>query len=181
MIKYALINIQVCNAIHVRFFIRNFVMGPSSRFFVGNSMWVLVYVSLSVGIYVPFYGVLIIKSIKLSKSTIRSLKKKSPKVLFATCRFKRCILKNGGRCGRDRRVVGNLIAKHHWNLCNQCLSPLKLCVLDTTLCDKIVTCARSVVFCGYSFPPPYTWDIVETGVKHPNHNLTLYTQICNPE
>ena len=58
----------------------------------------------------------------------------------------------GGRCGRDRMIYNYL--------CNQSISPLTLWVwipfrwgvLDTTLCDKVlsVSCDRSVVFSGYS-------------------------------
>ena len=61
-------------------------------------------------------------------------------------------------------------------ICNQCISPLTLCVwiplrqgvLVTTLCDKSfsVSYGRMVVF----WLPQYNWNIIESGVKH--HKLT---------
>jgi hypothetical protein len=74
-------------------------------------------------------------------------------------------------------------------LCNQCLSPLTLWVriplgqgvLDTTLCEKDcqwITAGQWVFFWVLRFhPPPYNWNIVESGFKHhnPNPDLTLST------
>ena len=65
-------------------------------------------------------------------------------------------------------------------LCNQFLSPLMLWVqiplrwgaLDTTLCDKVCQWLAT----GRWFSPPikltaqYSWNIVESGIKHHNHN-----------
>ena len=69
-------------------------------------------------------------------------------------------------------------------LCNQWLSPLKLWVWIPLMmrCTRYnimwkslsVTCCRLVVFPVYSgfihWPPRYSWNIVESGVKHHNHN-----------
>jgi hypothetical protein len=67
-----------------------------------------------------------------------------------------------------------------------------LCVLDTTLCDKVsVTCDGYLVLLDYSgffhlynWLPPYNWDIVEIGAKHHKPNpkpyaiTFLYVIIC---
>jgi hypothetical protein len=64
-------------------------------------------------------------------------------------------------------------------------------LLDTTLCDKVCHAEiyliqhyvikfvidRSVVFSGcfgFHWPPQYSWNIVESGVKHHNSNPVLY-------
>jgi hypothetical protein len=69
--------------------------------------------------------------------------------------------------------------------------PLRLGVLNTTLCDKVcpwLVAGRSVVFSGYSnflhqwnWPPRHNWNIVESGIKHHNppyryiHSTTYLT------
>ena len=71
-------------------------------------------------------------------------------------------------------------------LCNQCLSPPKLWVWNPFMaCStwynvmwySLSTCNRSVVFSAYSgflhqwnWSPRYSWNIVESGCKHHNHN-----------
>ena len=79
-------------------------------------------------------------------------------------------------------------------LCNQCISPLTLwgripfrrCVLDTTLCEKVtMTCCSSGGFLVVLRCPPlnktwqsrYSWNIVESGVKHHNSNPFRELQI----
>jgi hypothetical protein len=75
-------------------------------------------------------------------------------------------------------------------LCNQCLPPLKLWVrtplrrgvFDRTLCDSFsTTCTRSVIFSGFftnkTLPPPHSWNIVESGVKHHNFKFE-YESSC---
>jgi hypothetical protein len=74
---------------------------------------------------------------------------------------------------------------------NSCLSSLQLLVLfllmvkdilDTTLCDSLsTTCGRSVVFSGYSdflhqwnWLLQYSWNIVESGIKHYSANPNRY-------
>jgi hypothetical protein len=61
-------------------------------------------------------------------------------------------------------------------LCNHCLLPLKLWVriLWTGVLSLSLTCGRSVVSLGYSgflhrknLLPRYSWNIVESDVKHP--------------
>ena len=68
-------------------------------------------------------------------------------------------------------------------LCNQCLLPLTLWVqiplrsgvLDIALCDKI----RQWLVAGRWFPQPknwppwYSWNIVESGIKHHNPNTII--------
>jgi hypothetical protein len=91
----------------------------------------------------------------------------------------------GGCCGRDHMVIGFTTILH---LCNQCPSPLMLCiripfrqgVLDTTLCDKV--CQWLVQDGGFlRFPPPIkltTRNIVESGIKHHNPNPIWYVFSC---
>ena len=65
-------------------------------------------------------------------------------------------------------------------LCNECLSPLMLwveiprrqVVLDTTLCDKLVSGFLKVLpfLPPISWLPWYSWNIVESGIKHHNPN-----------
>ena len=58
--------------------------------------------------------------------------------------------------------------------------PLWCSVLHTTLCDNVsVTWGRSVVFYVYSgfphqynWPPRYSWNIIESGVKHHKPRIT---------
>jgi hypothetical protein len=47
-----------------------------------------------------------------------------------------------------------------------------------------VICGKSVIFSGYSgfllqynWPPRYNWNIVESGVKHHNHNIFAYIDL----
>jgi hypothetical protein len=80
-------------------------------------------------------------------------------------------------------------------LCHQCLSPLTLwvrilrmvrCTLYTIMWLSLsVTCGRSVVFSRYSdffhqlnWPPQYSWNIVESGIKHlnPYHYSSYYSR-----
>ena len=77
-------------------------------------------------------------------------------------------------------------------LCNQCLSPLTLRVwiqlrrgvLDTALCDKFVSdlwqvggFLRALRFIiQYHGPPRYSWNNVESGVKHHTH-ITWYLDL----
>ena len=55
--------------------------------------------------------------------------------------------------------------------------PLRRCVLDTTLCDKVCQwlAAGRWVSPGclhqYNWPPQYSWTIVKSGVKHHNPKL----------
>ena len=71
-------------------------------------------------------------------------------------------------------------------LCNQCLSslvlwvqiPLRRGVVDTTLCDKVCQWLATGQWFSpgtpffstneYNWLPQYNWNIVESGVKHPN-------------
>ena len=82
-----------------------------------------------------------------------------------------------GCCHRDHMLVGFsttcAISAYHHLSCE-----FKPCswwgVLDTTLCEKVCQWRdRPVVFSGYSgflhqqnWPPRYSWNIVESGVKH---------------
>ena len=88
--------------------------------------------------------------------------------------------------GCDHMVIGFTTTLH---LCNQCPSPLMLCiripfkqgVLDTTLCDK--ACAGQCFFPTFlsHFPPPINLtarNIVESGVKHHNPNPIWYVISC---
>jgi len=80
---------------------------------------------------------------------------------------------------RDRMVVG-----FTYTHAKQCLSPLQLWVrmpggvLDTTLCDKLISDLQGVgdFPCVLRFPPSippwYNWNIVESGDRHRNP-LTL--------
>ena len=75
--------------------------------------------------------------------------------------------------GRDRMVVG-----FSTTYAISAISPLTLWVRIPFMarCTQYnimwwslgVNCDRSVVFSGYSFPPPKNWYIFESGVKHQN-------------
>jgi hypothetical protein len=83
-------------------------------------------------------------------------------------------------------------------LCNQCLPPLTLWVrisfsrgvLDTILCDKVCQWLATGRWFSPStpvsstnktaWPPRYNWNIVESGVKHHNHQPNrYYTRVCS--
>ena len=65
-------------------------------------------------------------------------------------------------------------AYHHWSCDFKPHSSVRRGVLDTTLCDKVlsVTC-YSDFFRVLQFPPQYSWNIVESDVKHHKANLTI--------
>jgi hypothetical protein len=69
-------------------------------------------------------------------------------------------------------------------LCNRWLSRISIMARCTwynfTWISLLVTCDRSVIFSGYSgflhqynWPSRYNWNIVESGVKHHNHNPVI--------
>ena len=90
----------------------------------------------------------------------------------------------------DREPLWSYASWIYNYMCNRCLSPLKLWVqilirrgvLNTTLCNKVCQwLVTSHSLSGHGFlwvlPPPikltatYSWNIVESGVKHHNSNL----------
>jgi len=52
-------------------------------------------------------------------------------------------------------------------------TPLMWGVLDTTLCDKVCQWLATVVFSGY-WLPQYSWNIVESGIKHYKSPLPIF-------
>jgi len=58
------------------------------------------------------------------------------------------------------------------------LNPAHDEVYSIQYCDKVcVTCGRLVIFTGYSgFLHQKNWYMVESGVKHHNHNLNHYVR-----
>ena len=83
------------------------------------------------------------------------------------------------------------ILNKHWILVKQyeslIRSPLRRCVLNTTLCDKVCQCLATG-FSWYSgflhqlnWLSRYNWNIVESGVKHhkPHQLIRLYNLLLN--
>ena len=113
-------------------------------------------------------------------------------ILFYCILYKKFMNIVKSSCGRDRMVFGFTTS---YCICNQCLSPLKLWVRNPFIARRTrynamwsslpVTYGRSVVFSGYTGflhqlirPPRYSWNIVESGVKHHKPKPVQYSNLC---
>jgi hypothetical protein len=95
-----------------------------------------------------------------------------------------------------RAVVAVIVCSCICNyLCNQRLSPLTLWVriplrwgvLNTTLCDQVCQWLEADRWFSpgtpdflhqWNWPPWYSWNIVESGIKHHNPNHLYFSSIC---